>query len=142
MPGCHANQDLRLSHFEEYRALLLSQWDVGYHVDGISNAVAEATHALHDPGHREHGDEHHEQGQRDLCEAAYARGGCLSDSLRSCEGMHGNLLQLADALSRADDVCEADTELLIDHDYFAVRDERTVHKHVERFAGGAVELHD
>src|SRR5690348_7987305 len=49
--------------------------------------------------------------------------------------------QLAHALGGADHVGQADAELLVDHHHLAVRDQRAVDEHVQRLAGGAVQLH-
>src|SRR5262249_34860881 len=50
--------------------------------------------------------------------------------------------ELAHALGRTDHIRQANPELVVDDDDLAVRDERAVDEHVERIAGGAVELDD
>src|SRR5262245_50102499 len=52
----------------------------------------------------------------------------------------GELLQLADAFGRAHHIGEADAELLVHHDDLAMRDQRAVDEHIQRFAGGTLQL--
>src|ERR1700734_579311 len=52
------------------------------------------------------------------------------------------LFELADAFGRADHVRQADAELLVNHDDFAVCDQSAVDEYVEGLAGRPIELDD
>ena len=45
------------------------------------------------------------------------------------------LLERLDPLCLADDIAETHAELVVDHDHFTARHQRTVHEYIERLSG-------
>ena len=54
----------------------------------------------------------------------------------------GSLLQFANAFSGTDHIREPDSEFLIDHYNFAVRNQCAIDIYIKRFPGGPIELND
>ena len=50
-------------------------------------------------------------------------------------------MQPAKALVRRDDVRETDAELVVDHHDFALRDETSVHQHIQGLPGESIQFH-
>src|SRR4249919_1169471 len=65
-----------------------------------------------------------------LAAGAANRGACTIDIRAS-----RRLLELANAFGGTHDIGDADAELFVDHHDFAVRHQRAVDEHIERFAG-------